>query len=96
MGRWREVPTLLAVSVPASFRPHLLGHPPQTYSVGRGMHPLLPRHRDVNNAYLHGTVDLTAVEHELEVVQAAQGSLPRQVLLLIDEEEGVVQRLSDG
>lgn len=42
--------------------------------------------------YLHGTVDLEAVKHELEVVQAAQGSLPGHVLCLLDQEESVVQR----
>lgn len=45
--------------------------------------------------YLHGAVDLRAVEHELEVAQAAQGGLPGHVLCLLDQEEGAVQRQSD-
>ena len=45
--------------------------------------------------YLHGTVDLCAVEHELEVVQTADGGLPGHVLSLIVQEEGVVQRQGD-
>ena len=46
--------------------------------------------------YRHGAVDLRAVEHELKVAQAAQGGLPGHVLGLLDQEEGVVQRQSDG
>lgn len=51
---------------------------------------------DISNSYLHGAVDLRTVEHELEVVEAAQGGLPGHVFPFIDQEEGVVQRQSDG
>jgi len=51
---------------------------------------------DVSNSYLHGAVDLRAVKHELEVVQAAQGSLPGHVFCFTGQEEGVAQRQSDG
>lgn len=55
-----------------------------------GLMPCQPR-----PLYLQGAVDLGAVEHELEVAQAAQGSLPRHVFCLFDQEEGVVQRQGD-
>lgn len=51
---------------------------------------------DTSSSYLHRAVDLRAVEHECEVVEAAQGSLPGHVLFFFDQEESVVQRQRDG
>lgn len=46
--------------------------------------------------YLHGAVDLGAVEHELEVVEAAESGLPGHVLRLLTQEEGVTQGQGHG
>lgn len=37
---------------------------------------------------LHGPIDLTAVKHQVEVVQVAAGSGPGHVLCLVDQELG--------
>ena len=105
------MPNLLTFSVPAPFTlpslllsHHLQGpgaalhHSRQYfYSLPRGV---ISGTGDLDagmplKMYLHGAVDLCAVEHELEVVQAAHGGLPGHVLHLIFQEEGVVQRQGD-